>query len=49
MVLRAFLYPGNVVCKLIGARSDDDRALIRSMSNMLIWNLVVVLIVVLWW
>ncbi len=46
--LRVFLLPGNLVCNALGAREDDDRAMIRSLINMLVWNLVVVLVVVLW-
>ena len=46
--LRIFLLPGNMVCDAIGARADDDRAMIRSLINMLVWNLAVVLAVVLW-
>ena len=46
--LRIFLLPGNMVCDAIGARADDDRAMIRSLINMLVWNLTVVLVVVLW-
>jgi len=44
--LRIFLWPGNTVCDMIGARADDDRSMIRSLINMLVWNLVVVLVVV---
>ena len=46
--LQVFLLPGNLVCDMIGARADDDRAMIRSLINMLVWNLAVVLAVVLW-
>jgi hypothetical protein len=46
--LRMFLLPGNLVCDAIGARADDDRAMIRSLVNMLFWNSAVVLTVVLW-
>ena len=48
-VLRVFLLPGNLVCDAIGAREEDDRAMIRSLVNMLVWNLVVVLAVVVLW
>jgi hypothetical protein len=44
--LRVFLLPGNLVCNALGAR-EDDRAMIRSLINMLVWNLAVVLVVVL--
>lgn len=48
MALRMFLLPGNLVRDALGAREDDDRAMIRSLVNMLVWNLVIVLVVVLW-
>ncbi len=44
--LRIFFWPGNMACDMIGARADDDRSMIRSLVNMLVWNLVVVLLVV---
>ncbi len=48
-VLRVFLLPGNLVCDALGAREDDDRSMIRSLVNMLVWNLVVVFFVVAVW
>ncbi len=48
MALRVFLLPGNLVCDALGAREEDDRVMIRSLINMLVWNLVIVLAVVLW-
>jgi len=48
-VLRVFLFPGNLVSDALGARKDDDRAMIRSLVNMLVWNLVIVLAVVALW
>ncbi len=47
-VLRVFLLPSNLVCDALGAREEDDRSMIRSLVNMLVWNLVVVFFVVLW-
>jgi len=48
-MLKVFLLPGNLVCDALGAREDDDRTMIRSLINMLVWDaVVVVLIVVLW-
>lgn len=47
--LRWFLGPGNAVCNLIGAEAEDDRAMIRTIVNMLVWNLVIVLAVVMVW
>ena len=46
--LWVFLLPGNLACNAIGAREDDDRPMIRTLINMLVWNLVIVLVVVLW-
>jgi hypothetical protein len=46
--LRMFLLPGNLASDALGAHESDDRAIIRSLVNMLVWNLVVVLAVVLW-
>jgi hypothetical protein len=48
IALQVFLLPGNLVCDAIGARAEDDRSMIRSLINMLVWNLAVVLAVVLW-
>lgn len=44
--LRLFLLPGNLACNAIGAVDGDDRAMVRTMVNMLVWNLVAVLVVV---
>ncbi len=53
MVGKAMLYvlllPGNPVCDALGAREDDDRTMIRTVINMLVWNLVIVLTVVTVW
>jgi len=48
-LLRVFLLPGNLVGDALGAREEDDRAMIRTLVNMLVWNLVVVLAVVALW
>lgn len=48
-VLQVFLLPGNLVCDALGAREEDDRSMIRSLINMLVWNLVVVFFVVALW
>jgi hypothetical protein len=48
MALRMFLWPGNVVCDMIGAREEDDRQMIRTLINMLVWNFAIVMAVVLW-
>ena len=46
-LVRGFLLPGNLVCDAIGIRSEDDRSMVRTLVNMLVWNLAVVLAVVL--
>ncbi len=48
-VLWLFLLPGNLVCDLAGVTSGDDRAMIRTLINMLAWNFVVVMAVVALW
>jgi hypothetical protein len=37
-----FLPPGNMVADLLGAAKPDDRAMIRTMIDMLFWIIVVV-------
>jgi hypothetical protein len=44
---KAFLFPGQVVSDLLGAGPEDDRMMIRTLVNMLFWNLLVVIGVVL--
>lgn len=44
---KAFLFPGEMVSNLLGAGAGDDRMMIRTLVNMLVWNLVVVIAVVL--
>jgi hypothetical protein len=48
-VLRVFLLPGNLVCDALGAHEEDDRAMLRTLINMLVWNLAIVLAVVVLW
>ena len=42
-VMKLFLLPGNLVADLLGAAESDDRAMIRTMVDMLFWNAVVVI------
>lgn len=37
---KGFLLPGDLVCDFMGAREKDDRGMIRTLINMLFWNLV---------
>jgi hypothetical protein len=39
-----FLYPGNKVCDACHVATSDDRMMIRTLVNMLVWNLAIVLI-----
>jgi hypothetical protein len=43
---RVFRYPGDKVCDAFHVKAEDDRMMIRTLVNMLVWNLVVVLTVV---
>ncbi len=40
--MKLFLLPGDLVADLLGASEPDDRAMIRTMIDMLFWNVVVV-------
>ena len=42
MMARIFLLPGDRVGQLLGAKDHDDRAMIRTMVNMLFWNAVII-------
>lgn len=37
---KGFLLPGNVVSNALGAADGDDRGMIRTLINMLFWNLI---------
>lgn len=43
---RVFLYPGEKVCDACHVQSGDDRMMIRTLVNMLVWNLAVLLAVI---
>lgn len=40
------MFPGNVVSNALGAQDAEDRMMIRTLINMLVWNLVIVIAVV---
>lgn len=42
LLLWIFQLPGNLVADRIGARSEDDRMMIRMLIGILFWNLVIV-------
>jgi hypothetical protein len=40
--LSLFMLPGNLVADLLGATKSDDRVMIRTLIDMLFWNVVIV-------
>jgi hypothetical protein len=40
VLTKGFLLPGNLIADLLGVRSGDDRGMMRTLVNMLFWNLV---------
>lgn len=42
-LLAVFLAPGNLAANLAHATADDDRMMIRTLVNMLVWNLALVI------
>lgn len=49
LMVRLFLLPGETVCNAVHVDDDEDRTMIRSLVNMLFWNLLGVLAVVVLW
>lgn len=47
-IMRVFLFPGEMVAGAVGLQKGDDRAMVRTLVNMLVWNFVGVMVVVLW-
>ena len=43
LLLRVFFFPGDVVCSALGVIKPDDRMMVRTLINMLVWNLLMVL------
>ncbi len=43
---RVFLYPGKKVCDACHVQAGGDRVMIRTLVNVIVWNIVVVLVVV---
>jgi hypothetical protein len=41
--MQLFFLPGDLVADLVGATEDDDRMMIRTLINILFWNIVVVI------
>lgn len=40
VLIRGFLLPGDIVSNLAGITRMDDRGMMRTLINMLFWNLV---------
>lgn len=40
---KLFFLPGNLIADLLGAMETDDRAMIRTLIDMLFWNVVIVI------
>jgi hypothetical protein len=43
LFVRVFLFPGEAISNLLGARGEEDRIMVRTLINMLFWNAVIVL------
>ena len=41
--LRIFRFPGTVVANRLGAKLEDDRMMIRTLIDMLFWNIIFVI------
>ena len=37
---RLFLFPGDIVCSVVGLENDDKRELVRMLVNSLFWTVV---------
>jgi hypothetical protein len=44
LATRLFLLPGNLIANLLAATKADDRMMIRTLINMLFWNVIVVVV-----
>jgi hypothetical protein len=42
LALKIFFLPGDLVATLLGATEADDRTMIRTLIDMLFWNLVII-------
>jgi hypothetical protein len=43
LAVKLFFLPGDLVADFLGATKADDRAMIRTLIDMLFWNVVLVL------
>lgn len=42
LLLRAFFLPGNAVCSALRVTEEEDRMMVRTLVNILVWNVVVI-------
>jgi hypothetical protein len=40
ILTRSFLLPGDLISNLVGITRPDDRGMMRTLINMLFWNLI---------
>jgi hypothetical protein len=40
LLLKIFLLPGDITANSLGVTQPDDRGMLRTMINMLFWNLI---------
>lgn len=48
LLLRAFFFPGNAACSALGVTDPEGRMMLRTLVNILVWNVVVIVAAVLW-
>jgi hypothetical protein len=44
LAARIFLAPGDLVADILHVTAVDDRTMIRTLINMLVWNLVIIVV-----
>ena len=42
LLLCTFFLPGNAACSALGITEEEDRMMVRTLVNILVWNLVVI-------
>ncbi len=47
VLLRVFLFPGEKMCAALGVSDPESKMMLRTLVDMLFWNMVAVIIVVL--
>ena len=44
-IANVFLYPGNLVCDLLGVEGEDHRLILRAFTNLLVYSAVALITV----